>query len=366
MVTKSRLLQSALTFAAVALVATGLSAQRPANAGKPSNEPQKNTRAAAGKKKGITATQKANVRERVAVAMRILDRHEAEARAQGLSEGWRQAQLEALLPLSLDSLRSVESAPDLESLAAAVALAVDEPLSLGSPTDDLVYKPVAPCRYIDTRNAGGKISGYRGYDLALAGSSYGGAAACAPQTIFGVDDDAIGALVMNVLVLEPSSAPGWLAVRPVQSDDPSTLVGWATTNVRVANQGIVTPDHQPGVAQEFWIQTSLPAHVIVDISGAFVAPEATAVETTFAQTPVVCPAGQFCSTGATCPAGWSLTGGGLGLGAFVAGFDIVWNGPGRTDAAGFNPQLWICQASNGSPSPQNMYCTAVCTRTPGR
>jgi len=160
MATKSRLLKSALPLAVAALITTGLSAQRPSNPGKSSGVAGIQLRGAEKRgKKGITEAQKANVRERVAVAMRILDRHEAEAKAQGLREGWRQAQLEALLPLSLDSLRSVESAPDLESLSAAVAAETIEPMSLGSTGEDLVYTPITPCRYIDTRNAGARSTG---------------------------------------------------------------------------------------------------------------------------------------------------------------------------------------------------------------
>ena len=360
MATKSLVLKTAIPLAVVALLTAGLSAQRPAGPGKSTGQ----GRAAEVNKKGISEAQKSNVRERVALAKRIVDRHEAEAKALGLSAEWRRTQLDALLPLSLDSLRTVEGAESLEALTAAVVAEAVEPQSLGSATEDLVYKPVTPCRYIDTRNAGGKISGYRGYDLAVAGSTYGGDPACAPQTIFGVDDDAIGAVVMNVTVIEPSSAPGWLAVRPAQSPDPSALVAWATTNVRAANQGILTTDHQAGVAQEFWIQSSLPAHVIVDISGAFLAPGATALDTTIVQGAVPCVNGAVCMATAACPGGYRLTGGGAGAGAWVNGFDIYYNAPAI--GAVPNTQDWLCQARNQSGSDQTFYCTAICSRTPGR
>ena len=361
MASKFRLFHAALLAAIVALVTAGVSAQRPVNPGKSNRAPGRAVQA----EKGITEAQRANVRERVALATRIVNRHQGEARALGLAPEWRAAQLDVLLPLSLDSLRAVEGAESLEALAAAVATEIIEPQSLGSITEDLVYKPVTPCRYVDTRVAGGKISGYRGYDLAVAGSTYGGLAGCAPQTIFGVDDDAIGALVMNVTVLEPSSAPGWLAVRPVQSTDPSALIAWATTNVRAANQAIVTPDHQAGVVQEFWIQTSLPAHVVVDISGAFLAPAATALDQYVVGESETCASGADCSLVPTCPAGYRLTGGGLGVETQVPGMDVIWDGP-NTYGGNANEPDWYCRVRNNTGGSRTFYCFAVCSRTPGR
>ena len=370
MARKSLVLNAALPIAIIALVVAlftaGVSAQRLAKAGDP---PPGQARAAGAQKRGLSEAQKANVRDRVAVATRILDKHQAEAEALGMPADWRRPFYEQLLPLPVDGLLAVEGAESLQALSVAAAAEAVEPQSIGSSSEDLVYTPITPCRFIDTRYvAAGRIDGYRGFNLSNDGASYGGSAACDPLTLFGVtDDDAIGAVAMNVTIVNTATAPGWLAVKPTQAAPVSSWLNWyqAGPTVQTANMGIATPDGT-GIATDFWIQTYDAAHVIVNLAGAFMAPEATAVQTTFVQTAYPCPSSQFCSTTATCPAGYALTGGGLGLGVFVAGFDIVWNGPGRTDVPGFNPQMWVCQAANGSPSGQTMYCTATCARIPGR
>jgi len=371
MATTSRVLKVALPFAIVALFAAGLSAQRPAAPGKRAGQARA---AEVQKRKGITEAQKANVRDRVAIATRILDKHQAEAEALGMPDDWRRPLYETLLPLSPDTLLELEGAESLQAMT--VAAAAIEPMSLGSSTEDLVYTPITPCRYIDTRQVdvrtgtAARVYPNRGYDLARNGAAYGGSAACAPMTIFGLDDSEIPALVMNMTIVYPTTAPGHLTIKPTLSAPTTSWMNWysAGPNVQLANMGIATLDmaDDDSDQNEFWMETRNPVNVVVDISGAFLPPEATAVETSVSQSTFICPAGQFCSTDAVCPAGWSLTGGGLGLGAFVAGFDIVWNGPGRIDVPGFDAQIWKCQAANASATSQTMYCSAVCTRTPGR
>jgi len=184
--------------------------------------------------------------------------------------------------------------------------------------------------------------------------------------LFGVDDDAIGAVVMNLMIVEPSSSPGWLAVKPTDTAPVTSLIGWyqAGVAVRVANQALVTPDQDAGTAADFWIQTSVPTHVIVDISGAFLAPEATALDTDVIQGLVNCSAGQVCGGTITCGAGYKLTGGGAGMASWVNGFDITFNSPliGALD----NTQAWRCEALNSTGAAREFYCTAICSRVPGR
>ncbi len=55
--------------------------------------------------------------------------------------------------LSLPRLEAAQAqAHHLQSLARATAAAMDDPLLLGDPSADLVYTPVAPCRYIYARS----------------------------------------------------------------------------------------------------------------------------------------------------------------------------------------------------------------------
>jgi hypothetical protein len=258
---------------------------------------------------GITAGQRANVQERIALATAILDRLAPEAESTGLEDGWRQPRLESLLELPLSGLRAVQSSSSLAGLSEAVNTQMIEPQAIGDPAADLVYTPVTPCRYIDTRFVGGKISGTRGYDLASNGSIYGGSAACAPQTIFGASESQIAAVAMNVTVVDTVAAPGFAAIKPTATSPVSALVNWyqVGASVQVANQGIVTTD-QTTASEEFFIQTSSAVHVIVDLFGAFVAPRATALEcvSTAAAVEIVDAGANFNISPPTCPAGYAV------------------------------------------------------------
>ena len=60
--------------------------------------------------------------------------------------------------------------------------------SLGDSANDLVYKPIAPCRFVDTRVAGGKIAGSRTFDISQAGNVYGGDVNCNLPNLAGAAD----------------------------------------------------------------------------------------------------------------------------------------------------------------------------------
>ncbi len=331
-------------------------------AGRGPRPPRMGKPPAAAAKSRVTERQKARVRERVALAARIVDRHQAEAREKGLSGEWRQARFESLLPLSLESLRRVDDAPNLDALAAAVAAEAAEPHAIGLPSEDLVYTPITPCRYINTRVAAGKLIGYRGYDLAANGAAYGGSAACAPTTLFGVGDDSIGALALNVTVAEPDAPAGWIAVKPTTASPTTSWVNWAQLGAIVANQGVATMDLTAS-AEEFWLQASQPTHVIVDIFGAFLPPEATALQSYTEWYSYQCPNGTSCWVDVDCDLGYRLTGGGGGVYDMPAGVTLTWNGP--YEAVPDN-QTWTVEGINASGVAQTLYALAVCTRTPGR
>lgn len=290
------------------LLCAGLSAQAPRGGARPRGSGR--VVAAEKEVRGITEAQQARVRERVALAMRILEKHEAEAQAQGLSPDWRRAQLEALLPLSLAALEEVERAADLETLGQAIALEEADPQSIGNAGEDLVYTPVVPCRYIDTRAVGGRISGYRGYDLANNGSAYGGNAACAPATLFGVTNQNYGALVLNVTAVAPT-APGWLAIKPYTAAPTTSVVNWYDVGqtVQAANQAIVTTMRN-SAEFEFYIQTSAPVHVVADLFGAFLPPEATRLDCVTSENTATAVPGSALFISSNCPTGYTPTGGG--------------------------------------------------------
>lgn len=303
-----------------------------------------------------TAEQLANVERRIALATALVNRAQPDAMAQGLSNGWRQASLESLLALPLRQLEQVDQrAPTADSIASALAAPIGDPF-IGSPYDDLVYRPIAPCRYIDTRNVGGPFVGYRDYDLYVNGAGYGGVASCNVQTLFGVHEEYFGALAMNVAVIGPNAAPGFLAVKPTQAAPTSSLVNWYEVGAQVANQAIVVTDHDLNAAADFTILASATTHVIVDIFGAFVLPQGTALQQTFRTTQYtlgVGGLGNLSSPG--CPPTYSLTGGGCN--ASHAGVLVV---------ASFRVgNQWSCTHQNPTGSPALITIEAICSRIPG-
>ena len=312
----------------------------------------------------ITARQIENMEARVALATSLVARLAPEAKALGRASGWTQASLDALLALPLAQLQRVEQeAYSADRLQDAIRSAKAEGQLIGSPTEDLVYTPIPPCRYIDTRIVGGRFSGFRDYDLAENGGIYGGNASCDPTANFGVADDQIGALAMNLTILDPLQAAGFAAAKPTQAAPLTSLVNWYEVGpaVQAANLAVVTMD-QTAAVPEFVLQTSAPVHTIVDIFGAFLAPEATALDVTTVSTQWSLLLQLQFDVSATCPAGYAVTGGGFNS---VTGTGTVV--PFQLSKDGAN-NAYRCRGISVSllPITASGTCEAICARTPGR
>lgn len=317
----------------------------------------------------ITQADVEAVEARVAAATALIDRFERDAKAEGRAEGWRQATLESLLPLSLEALHRVaQQAFSLDALAAATREAAGDADLLGQGNRDLVFTPIVPCRFIDTRQAGGKIAGVRGFDIDNPGSAYGGAGACDPAAILGLlprNSDQIAALAMNVTLVDTSTAgaPGVVAIKPTAMAPASSLLNWHQqgVGVQVANQGVVSLDQGGGSGDvdEFVIQTSGPVHVVVDLFGAFIRPQATALETIHLFNSILVP--NLAATGVespVCPAGYRLTGGGCFTTHYGHLLSISYPGGGDN--------RWACRAHNTTGVDSELYARAICARIPGR
>lgn len=121
----------------------------------------------------VSRQQLENMEARIAAALAIVNRFEPEAKAKGRAAAWRQVTLESLLALPLTALdRLDQEAVNIDSLAALTANLAEDPGVFGSSTTDLVFSPITPCRFVDTRVVGGKLLGNRGYSL--GSSVYGG------------------------------------------------------------------------------------------------------------------------------------------------------------------------------------------------
>ena len=315
----------------------------------------------------ITQQQHERLRARIETAMSIINQMESAAQGANLAPGWRQAKLESLLGLSLPQLQAVQrSAFSLEGIAHATSAALEDPTLLGDPGEDLVYRPNPPCRFIDTRiTPGTRLDGTVAFDLNNNGSAYGGQAACDPKTIWGlVSEKEAAAVAMNVTIVDPTVPSGFVAARPNAAAPLTSLVNWyqAGPTVQAANQGIVTTDLNIASASEFVIHSSSPVHVIVDLFGAFTAPEATALQIVDVTTlyTVNAPGDTF-NVLATCPAGYSVTGGGASLNVGV------FNGVFFTELLR-SGNSYNCKGihTGGGAGTQTGLCQAICARVPGR
>ena len=327
----------------------------------------------------FTPAQLKEVQHRWTLAEQLVAQLEPQAKAMGLSPSWRQSTMQLLLANSATRLSELAR---LGSYAAVVSGAAPVRASgttklLGDASNDLVYKPFNPCRYMDTRNVGGKISGIRTFDLANTGNSYGGDPACDPKTLAGIsNEDQIGALAVNIAIVDTSAgAPGFLTMRPAGSTRLTALANWyvASASAQDSNAAIVTID-QTAQAAEFEIMTSSPVHVIVDLLGVFISPSATPLDCTTLQvnTLNVAPGG----TGApfaTCPAGYAVTGGGChyynldGTGATENTVFINKDTQRYDTVTQTFLNAWSCFLSNQDPVKTfNVGVRVRCCRIPGR
>jgi hypothetical protein len=309
----------------------------------------------------ITASEKAQIAERLSLTQSILERIAPEAKALGLSGGWRSSMSNQLLALPVAQLRSVAVVGGY----AATLDAVRKPTAtmqkaLGDANQDLVYRPVTPCRYIDTRNVGGKISGSRTFDYDAASEAYGGDVGCRPYAMFG---GGLLALSMNFTILDPGGAPGFLRAKPFGSTSATSLVNWYAVgpSVQVGNAGIVTNDNG-AAAEELQVDTSSSVHVIADIFGGFVraTENASALECTTGDSgSVSVPAfSDGDVTGSACAVGYSLTGISCHWGGSAN------NGPLFTFVLNVNGTDGRCRAHNATASAQNLYIRNKCCRVP--
>jgi hypothetical protein len=310
------------------------------------------------------ARRRERAQARIDAAIAIVNRFESEAKARGLGSGWRQASLETLLPLSLDALRQIDQqAFRLAALSDAVREAASDPNLVGDPDADLSYTPIMPCRFIDTRfYIDGKINGVRGFDIDNTGATYGASGACAPASLFGVSGTQIGALAMNVTVFDTADppAPGFVAVKPTAASPTTSLLNWYDRGptVQVANQGIVSLFQ--GGGSEFVIETSGSVHIIVDIFGAFIAPETALQHVIVADSVPVANGANGALSSPACPTKYTLTGGSCT--SFQLNHLVTVDAP----STGPTSATWFCASTNNSGIASALSVYAVCTRPSGR
>lgn len=324
----------------------------------------------------ITPAQLARAQAKLAHATQIADQFASSAAAEGLPARWRTEMVNALMQNPESTFAQVQAKGNVsDAMLAANSLGSGkvapgiQPEVLGDVTDDLTYIPLAsPCRIVDTRVAGGIVVGTIARNFVVSPSNTGqGGSGCNPWTGY-LGGGLAGAVAVNITVDAngQSATPGsYLTAFATGAAVPATSwLNFAGGQV-ASNAGILPLSTSPSFG--FTVLTSATTHVIVDVTGSFVRPAATALtcsnvyNTTTSTVPYQSFTSFSDSSFPTCPA--STTGVGYlwkystGIGSLA-----IWsNDYGTTLALSY-------AAYNPTTSGTNMaiYLGRRCCQVPGR
>ena len=284
---------------------------------------------------------KPTVTDTVALANEILNRWEPVAVEAGQhSPAWRElfaTQLTAMDASVLDGINRVKlrGADDAKAIYAQFIQAVRSAemqsymlaqsgkghIKLGSASTDQVFIPLAPCRIVDTRNAGGPIAagttrnfyffaGSGSFDWFTQGGA-GLATTTCPGTIT-PNGGAPSAAVITVTVVSPTAAGNWIVWGGANPIPTASALNWNAGQV-LANTTVVPAGGRSGTGpggaiKDFAVTYNGPtgsAHFVADVVGYLVENQATALdclETATASATVAANA-QGTVAAAACPAG---------------------------------------------------------------
>jgi len=272
---------------------------------------------------------------------------------------WRELLLERIEAADPLNLRIAAESPDPGQALAALAGAVDprdplSPLEIGSPTRDLSFTPLEPCRLVDTRITGAAIAAdtsrvFAGFSI-LGFQGQGGA-----NWNCGIPSGVV-ALSLNVTVVEPGGR-GFATAYPAHVVRPTASTVNYEPGVNLSNESIVRLS--PGL--EFRVYSRRSIDLVVDVTGYFIMPQATALQCLTETANVTIAAGATGFVDAACPGWYTMTGGGcLWQGAAFAG-PVHAAFPGNVAS-----QTYTCQARNETATARPLIARVRCCRVPGR
>lgn len=244
--------------------------------------------------------------------------------------------------------RLLSDAEVIDKLAAGQE---DGTLTLGALGNDLVYTPVAPCRILDTRVAGGQIAanGTRNF-VAINASNFtsqGGSA-----TNCGTLGLSATAVAINLTAVTPAGA-GFATAYPFGTTQPlASSVNY--TAGAVVNNALIVQIPNPLASFDMTIYTFAQSHYVADIVGYFAPPVATALQCVDTANSVVnVPAGGTANaTAPACAAGYTPTATNCEASDWLVPFVFFHAG--------------TCSARNNSASAQDIRASRTCCRVPGR
>lgn len=299
------------------------------------------------------------------------------AKSPGMSSAEYTNLVQSLLGAKPGALNAAASA---KSYRDAMATVRSTTKALGtSGVTEFVFYPVTPCRLLDSRASGIRLSPFTPYYVDMDGGNAGNASGC---TYAGLASQT-GGIAVNTLnnnaiafiltVTQPVSA-GFIQARPYN------FTGTITSNVNfAANEdhagfAIVQDNNLTGIEMELFTNTF--THAIIDVLGFFAPPRPTPLECTVVSGTSTVPAGGFFGTvsgtpppvlSGLCPAGYTYTSGGGNFFGPTGGF-VWWKiGPQVVTPPGTGTATQTeCRGYNGdTTTAATVTCYANCCRQPG-
>jgi len=261
-----------------------------------------------------------------------------------------------------DALLGDAAAPHFPNLAVAVgsgALPLPEK-ALGDAANDLVFVAVSPCRILDTRVAGGVITAgsTRNFDITDIGDFAPQGGATGDCGVGGVG--AFAAAVINFTVVSPSSG-GYITAFPYLGTQPlASTLNYGTNDIR-GNLAIVKLDQGSSVP-EMSVYSFAQTHLVADITGYFINPQATNLNCTNTSVQTFNLAANSVNffNNPNCPAGYTA----VTPYCWTAASGVYSQGSGYNANATGNSTF--CSWQNTTASSQSVFGGNVCCRVPGR
>jgi hypothetical protein len=326
----------------------------------------------------ITPAQVARLNEKLRLVEQVVGAAE-KADPGSMTPERRRWMRESLYAMPLEQIRAMGVPGAFEAVRRTIT-ASDAPQlkSLGSTGTDLVYRPITPCRYLDTRVLAAPVEpppvGSLSVDLGKTGASYGGSAGCNILTASSLPNASeIAAVFLNVGIVNPQFAPGFFGARPAGSSNATSLVNWyqAGAGVQASDAAAVTTSGgATGTNQVEFFGT--PTDLVVDVLGVFTRPDATALDcTTVVQTGVGTnnvPTGTVFNDFAVAPScpsiSYAIVSVGCEYGPTPPG-GLELSSSAGDPGAGFFACVWF-NNSGSTLSKSSFHVSSRCCRVPGR
>lgn len=279
---------------------------------------------------------------------------------------WAEEMAPALADVPIQDLRAAARAGDFEAMNDALLGATQvlgearEPglLQVGDADADLVYTPLLPCRILDTRLAGGAVAAGGTRQIQVRGAAsftaQGGAASdCGIGSVAG-----LAAIVVNVTVVTPANQ-GFLTVHPTNTPRPLAASVVYAPGALVSNEVVATLDNAQG-ANTLEVYSNASAHVVMDVTGYFAAPEATGLSCVGTQSGAIAVANGTIgnANSAACPTGYTITGGSCSANGVLVRL--------ITSETSLGSRSHFCAYFNESGASIQINARGICCRIPGR